>query len=380
MAFHRTRTLLLFFTLTNCGEPKLTSDHVDLSKSEKILIINDDEDFTVLTNLYSNIEISKHVPMSPNPARDQSPCKAPNEVEIFDDKLYITCSTSHEIQVYDLKTLKFNRAIKLKDNPNPMGLIIVDDSLAFTNGYLSNNIISLDLKNTESPLVKTLRLDHFSLNSETQTFPRPSGLTKFEKTGYATLANLDEYSVSGGPGYLVSFDLESKEILKIFESTGKNPTKLYKDPHKKILYMLNTGTYNTDPAVLNYTGDGFLDRFDMESEKFLEPLKVSNSPGLMAFSKTDNMAYVNNMATGSIQSFNTKTLIPGKNFDLGKIRCEKGKAHPYDFISSILVDGNLLLVTKFNTNCLIILDRNSGKLLGTYTTGKRPQLMIPLPD
>jgi hypothetical protein len=368
------RSALILCTLfTSCREPKVDSQK---GSAFDLLIINGSgEDFTTVKNLHDKPELTKNVAMSLDASTDAHPCNSPNHLASRGDYIYVTCSSNHQIHVVRASDLKTVRIIRLFDNHNPMSLMFVSDKLAYTAGFSTNRLLALSPElDVQSQRIRA-NMDLSTLPLENDgtepSFPRPGMLAQIGNTGFLTLSNLKADFFAGGPGYVLAFDLQTQARKALIKTKGRNTVAIYaglRPATKNWLYIVNAG---------NYTGEGSVDIYDWESGDFIESIPILGAPGSLAFAEDDKV-YVSNGMDAIVHSFHASTFERYPAIDLRHSRCE-GANPGKSFLSSILVDKDLLLVTEFNSNCLIMVDRRSGKVLRSLQTGSGPQTMITFP-
>lgn len=376
------KSLVFSLLLTSCGEPPIVDQNTDVSKkTDKLLIVNDTgQSYTLLDQLHGKTNITPNLKMSLDASTDSHPCKAASHISRNKDYLYVTCSLSHEIHIVNASTLKTLRTIDLVGAHNPMNTLIVNDDLAYASGFVSNKLIAfsphLDIQIGETRIKGSIDLNTLPLERFTDTAPRPSGLARIGDTGFVALANLDRNGIAGGPGYVLSFDLNTQAIKKLIKTRGRNTTGVYagtSKENKNWLYIVNTGTYRNGQG---YIGDGSVDIYDLEKDTIIQTIATpGTAPSHLQFA-SDGKAYLSNGLEPSIFSFNVLTFETYAPIDLKGKRCDTGGPNNFGFISSILVEPEFLYATEYNSNCLLVVDRNSGSVVRQFRTGDGPSAMM----
>lgn len=368
------KLVFLSLMLFSCG-PDVKEDDLDLSSSNSVLILNGKgENFSLVSQSEDRTKVTRNLSISLRPDQDAHPCKAPNHVTRFGGYLYLTCSLNHEIQIVDMKTMKVVRNIAVGNSANPMQTLIVDENTAYTTAFNSNNILHFTPKvevSIEEGRFKTpINLNSLNLKQSGAAFPRPSGIVSINGIGYVALSNLDAAYSSAGPGYVVAFDLKTKEVVKLIESRGINTTEVFASPTlKNLLYIVNTGGYTADKR-------GSIDVYDVVTSQFVNSLEIPGSPGRLAFSPDGFIVYVADLSNPKIYVFEEKRDPVVSVMNLKDKLCKSNTT--FTMMSSILVDGDLLYTTEFNSDCLIIMNRKSGALVNRVQTGSGPVYMMKL--
>jgi hypothetical protein len=321
--------------------------------------------------------------MAKDPNADAHPCTGPNHITKNGNYLYLTCSLSHEIHIINTRSLKMDHIINLMGAHNPMTSLIADNDLAYTSAYTSNKLFAfsphLDIKLGENRMKGNIDLNSLTLeyDGSEQTSPRPGSMARIENIGFVALANLTKDGVAGGPGYVLAFDIPSNTMTKLIKTRGHNTTGVFAgvtSDTKNLLYIVNTGTYVLGKG---YGGDGSVDVYDLEKDTIIQTIRFPGAPGTLDFA-TDGRAYLSNSNDSSVFSFHTSTFETYPPISLSGNRCEGGNTNQAGFISSVLVDKDLLYATEFTSNCLLVIDRNSNKFVRKFQTGSGPVAMLAL--
>ncbi len=374
--------LLCFITaMTSCREPQIENENKKSSKG--ILIINNlGEDFTIVDNTdKENLSATKNVPMSLSDKNDNHACKSANHVLKHGSYFYITCSLSHEIQIFDLESLELKRIISTGDGSNPWQTEI-SGTIAYSSLYQANKILVYDarpdLKPDERRFKSYIDLEGLNLlrDSFEPTHAKPTGLTIVDDKLYVALQNLKEDFSAGGPGYLAIIDTKTKSLIKVTKTNGRNTVAVHSGlnpQHPRWLYIISSGSYVVGKG---YLGDGVLDIYDIDQDKIIKSIAIPGAPSKLITSH-DGQVYLSNAQEALVYSFDNTTFAINKPIDLRKNRCNESK-HPFSYISDLLVDDNYLYATEFNSNCFMVIDRKTQELVQKISTGDGPQVMMKL--
>lgn len=378
------KTFLLGLMLalsSSCREPQTENDAKKSSKG--LLIINNlSEDFTIVDNTdKENAQISKNVPMNLNDKTDSHSCKSANHILKHTSYFYITCSLSHEIQIFDAETLELKRIISTGDTSNPWHTAI-DDTTGYTSLYQANKILVYDARPNLAPkeprFKNYISLEGLSLlrDGTEETQARPAGLAIVGNKLYVALQNLKADFTAGGPGYLAIIDTKTQTLSKIIKTNGRNTVAVQSGIHPQNphwLYIVSSGSY---VAGNGYFGDAVIDIYDIEQDRIIRSLTMPGAPNKLVPS-SNGTVYLTNAQEAQIFSFDNSTFRVHKPIDLTHSRCGDSK-QTFSYISDLLVDENYLYATEFNSNCLMLINLKTQDLVQKIRTGDGPQVMLKL--
>ena len=380
------RIFVLTLSLIGCGQPQVKKTNIDASAanaSDKILILNGTgSSFTMVHDIHSDPKVTPNISLSRDPHLDGQPCDAPNHMVLHGASIYVTCSRTHNIQVINAATLKYERSIPLLANHNPMSLVFVKEDLAFTQGWTSNMLLAINPQ-ANLPIDKPRFRGNLDLSTlPLQKYvpgvgsPRPEGIALKGDLGFLALNHLTDTYNPAGPGHVLIFNIKTLQVLKLIKTNGTNTRSVYTgktNATANYLYIVSSGSLS-DQAHAN---SGTVDVYDMQKGEIIRTLSIPGAPSQLELAP-DNRAYLSNAMENVIHSFNAATFESYPAIDLKGFRCDGPVPAFPSFISSILVAKDKLLATDFSTNCMMIVDRNSGIVQGQVQTGGGPGYMIAL--
>lgn len=363
--------------ITSCSQPKSpfaeTNNIVNLKKGTKTLIIlNAKEESLTLIDL-ETIESDK---ISSRTFQLQKECLGANHLTHKDRTLFITCSTSNEIHLYNInQNIQISRIIAFEPGANPWALQLLDgefDSLAITSSFLTHKIsmIQTTQSRIENRFVKELELKNI-LDSYDIDFPYPQNFIQDEGQIYVTLANLSPgdrgWPVPLKNGAIAQISLQDFTLTDLIQTQGTNTTGIIKRDNQA--YIINSGTLG-NPLETN----GSLDILDLRSHQILQHIPLNASPMDAVIDQEGRFIYLADAMTSQILIFDTH-----ENEVKNSIFLPTDPESRFQYISSMAIDNHHLFATEFNSNSLYILsqiDQNTTPRMKKIKVGDGPDSMI----
>ncbi len=374
-----------------CSEPKTNSEvpgSLDLSENddtgifESLLVINSlSEDFSVIESLDAEPQVRNHLSMSPDSNSDRLPCQGVSDGQFFGSLLYVTCSLSHQVHVFNASDLSLQKVIKFDLGTNPSRFVVINENLAVASLFGANKVLlarpAASLAKEEQRIISQVDLSELSLSSEPEGIgkPRPGGIVVKEGKAYVALAHLNDAFSAAGPAYLAVIDLEDGVILQTYEMTGKNAVSVISGTTESTednLYVIQAGSYKEG---VGYLGDGVVDVFDLSSSEITASIAIDGAPfeGVIA---EDGVFYLSNGKEGVIKTFDGETFERGEDIDIRDLGCEKPDKDQLSFVSSLIVDQEFLYATEFNSDCLLQIKRSDLEVTQSLKVGDGPDVLV----
>ena len=197
----------------------------------------------------------------------------PNDLVKYNNCLYIVCSESNTVSVYDLKEGKVNLDIPVNNWPYNIE-IIEEKELILVSNFQSNNLSLIDIKKNK-------------VINEIKTFGYPTKIKISNSKRYFYVC--ESCMGDNRDGYLEIFDIETLDaIIKI--KVGKYPMDIEED--EKYLYVCNFG-------------DGSISVIDKISLKEYRKIQIGGMPKNII--KYEENVYILDYLRGRLIVFNLLT-------------------------------------------------------------------------
>lgn len=294
--------------------------------------------------------------------------QSPNQLVYHNDLCYLVNSLSNSIQIFDPVTFETIREISTGASTNPMYLDFVDSNTVIVTCHLSNDVLLVDISDTvdDERILERIAMpsgDNLPNDDDEITYARPGGVVVIGDTAYVACANLNVFSVAGGPGLIIEINLETFEIVETYKLTGRNTTQIfYSTRFPERLIALSAGDY---VAVDGYVGNGCIESIDLTSGEIFQVIPIDGAPGSCVVGE-DDILHCENAKDGTVLrvDLHSGNILDGYELpDYGE---------RFSYASAILSLPGLLLVTNFNSDRLHILDPSTGEITAELTTGDGP--------
>jgi len=301
--------------------------------------------------------------------------QSPNQILVRGDFCYIVNSLSNSIQVLDTGTFETIREISTGAGTNPMIMDFINDESAIVSCYLSNEAVVLDISADTSgqdriiariPMPSPGELPN---DGDTATYARPGGLVVTGDSAYVACANLMALHTAGGPGVLVEIDVETYEIVRSWELTGRDTLSvIHSERFPERLIILSAGDHD---IATGFEGNGTVESIDLTTGEMMGTIAVEGSPfgGVIG---PDDILYMENGREGAVLRADLRKSLPLESFELPQYGV------PLSYASSIAAMPGLLLVTNFNSDRLLVMNPGTGEVLAELATGDGPDAVAVL--
>ncbi len=183
----------------------------------------------------------------------------PNYLAFRRNNLYCVNSMSNNVQVFSPATGDVLAEIELDVGTNPWAMAFASDDKAYVTGYLTDDVVVLDVESNEVKGTIPLGADARS----------PEGICFVDTKLYISSVNYDMGTWTYGQGIVTVIDTETDEIVKTIQTTQVNPQVIVSDNQGEI-YVLCTGDW--------FSEFGVVDVIDTATDEIVESLPVGGSP------------------------------------------------------------------------------------------------------
>jgi len=263
----------------------------------------------------------------------------PNQVVYRNGKVYCVNSGSNNIQIFNAETWAEETPIDLGDGHNPMNMVFKDDNTAYVACSVSNTVLKVDISNK-------------TVSKEISTGVGTTDILYLNGMLYATNTAFDGSNYTYGQGTVSVIDASSDAVTKTI-NVSKNPQEIAVDG-AGMIHVACSGDYGATPGGANV--------IDPATNKVTKTLVTGSTPGLLAISTPDNLAYLGVWGMGAIV-YNTSTMAVShdtSNYFLGK----GGTGLLTD------PDGNIF-ISVWDDDQVVKCDKD-GTVLATYDVGDSP--------
>lgn len=356
----------------------------------QVLIVNggESEDFSLISGLESDQDpsIQNQIEMLPAAGGDPQPCKSPAEMVVHDGYVYVVCSLSNEIHVFSQSNLKLEKVLTLKDpaggqplSYNPMSLSINAKGTGYVSAFNLNQTLQLDIDlapSRNSRIKSQVTFDHIRLD-----LARPSGSQIVGSELWVVLANLtqtwgtgkkslvaifDSYDFAKPPQYL---ELDTYDATKIKAIQGPNGES----------WVLVSSMGNISEN--GFDGNGDLIVIDVATKTSIERFPLLGTGGSIAVG-SDHIAYIADQSRSQIYRVDLKSKRQLSSVYFGDSIdpqiCPGVVKAKYQRVSDLIATPSGILVLEFNSNCALLIDKDTGAMKKQWATGYGPEALIRL--
>ena len=200
----------------------------------------------------------------------------PNHLAFHNNDLYCVNSVSNNVQVFSSATGDVLAEFELDVGTNPWAIAFTPDDKAYVTGYLTDDVVVLDLESNE---VK----GSIPLGEDARS---PVGVCFVDGKLYVSSINYDMGTWTYGQGVVTVIDTETDEIIKTVETTQVNPQVVVSDNQGEI-YVLCTGDW--------FSEFGVVDVIDTTTDEIVQSLPVGGSPSCIEIAP-NGCAYIGDAA------------------------------------------------------------------------------------
>lgn len=300
---------------------------------------------------------------------------SPSEITIQGDRVFVVNSLSHSVGIYRLDDLTLLDEIRIEGSTNPISLELVEGDRAFVSCLLSDELAVVDLAAGVVTARIPLPVAEFPRDDGVdRTWGRPGGLARSGDHLFVACANLDSSFVAGGPGVVVEVDPATEQVVRWFESGGRNTLDLAPHPWEPDrLLMANAGDHEPGQGFL---GNGSVTVYSTTSQSLVDAYPTGEAPFELALGPSGRL-YLGNGMTGRVLRIDLAgggVLPPLDLPDTG------GPGLSYASGLAVGADG-ILWVLEFNSDRLYRFDTAQGDLLlgDPLITGDGPDALALIP-
>ncbi|MBP9706740.1 MAG: hypothetical protein KBD78_03795 [Oligoflexales bacterium] len=353
---------------------KILAEDEELPKPSRIVTINSlSEDFSSLSWRDAALELKGHDKLGSSSVS----CQSPNQITRFEELIYVVCSLSHQIFVFS-KNMVLQKVMDVGNGSNPMELVIINANLAFVTLFNTDQVLvfrpKLQLETGEQRILATINLRGLNYHNDSgeAALPKPAGLAASNGKIFVAVANLTANWTPAGLGQLVVIDQKGLQVKSILSATGYNSAKIVVEtssPLEEKMYVLNSGSW---------ADNGNIDVFDPKTEKLIGSADTKGAPTRMVIDVAANRAYVGDSSKAEVMELSLRDLNILRRVNLQENRCNDFKAADFSYISDLLLMNEYLFVSEFNSDCLLVLEKDSLKALSATRVGDGPLAIFEL--
>ena len=274
---------------------------------------------------------------------------APNYLAFHSDALYCVNSLSNNIQAFSPATGDVLAEIELEVGTNPWAMAFASDDKAYVTGYLTNDVVILDVESNQVRGSIPLGADARS----------PEGICFADGKLYVSSVNYDMGTWTYGQGIVTVIDTMTDEIIKTIRTTQVNPQVIVSDNQGEI-YVLCTGDW--------FSQFGVVDVIDTMTDETVQSLPVGGSPTCIEIA-ANGCAYIGDATGPKIYKIDVvdNTVLRDSNDPL---LFGSASSSASGLVSS---DDGYLYISSFPDDVIYIMDwRTDGMIRMLYTVGDGP--------
>ncbi|MBN2209059.1 MAG: YncE family protein [Candidatus Coatesbacteria bacterium] len=274
---------------------------------------------------------------------------APNYLAFHSDVLYCVNSLSNNIQAFSPGLGDVLAEIELDVGTNPWAMAFASDDKAYVTGYLTNNVVILDVESSQVRGTIPLGDDARS----------PEGLCFADGKLYVSSVNYDMGTYTYGQGIVTVIEAETDEIIKTIQTTQVNPQAIVSDNQGEI-YVLCTGDW--------FSQFGVVDVIDSTTDEISQSLLVGGSPMYIEIAP-NGCAYIGDAVGPKIYKIDVvdNTVLRDSN---DPILFGGASSYASGLVSS---DLGYLYISSFPDDTIYIMDwRTDGMIRMMYPVGDGP--------
>ena len=276
----------------------------------------------------------------------------PNYLAFHNDDLYCVNSLSNNVQVFSPDSGNVLGEIELDVGTNPWAMAFAPDDKAFVTGYLTDNVVIVDLANQEQ--IGTIDLGENARS--------PEGICLADGKLYVSSINYDMSTYSYGQGVVTIIDAQTREVLKTLQTSQVNP-QVIEDTGQGELYVLCTGDW--------FSQFGVVDVIDTATDEITTSLPVGGSPGCMVIAP-NNCAYIGDAAAPNLYKIDVTTnAVLHDSSDPIKFSGEGASA-----AGLVASNDGYLYISSFSDDTVYIMDyRTDAMIRMIFSVGDGPGAM-----
>jgi len=274
---------------------------------------------------------------------------APNYLAFHSDALYCVNSLSNNVQAFSPAMGDVLAEIELDVGTNPWAMAFASDDKAYVTGYLTDDVVILDVQGNRVRGSIPLGADARS----------PEGICFVDGKLYVSSVNYNIGTNTYGQGIVTVIDTEADEVIKTIKTTQVNPQVIVTDNQGQI-YVLCTGDW--------FSQFGVVDVIDTTADETTQSLPVGGSPSCIEIA-ANGCAYIGDATGPKIYKIDVveNTVLRDSNDPLlfgGASSSASG------LVSS--ADG-YLYISSFGDDLVYIMDwRTDSMIQMTYAVGDGP--------
>jgi YVTN family beta-propeller protein len=271
----------------------------------------------------------------------------PNELEMWDNTLFVVNSGSNNLQVIDPDSRTTLATIELGPDNNPYDLEIAPSGLAYVSNFVSNVVYVVDL-NTRA-VVDTIPVGL-----------SPEGLLLVDDELYVCNTAFDPVTYGYGPGTVSVIDINTNTVVDTI-AVGTNPQSLALGADS-LVHVVATGNFATIPGAVYV--------IDPDTRTVVDTVEIGGQPNSISVSAdgTGYLAAGGWVDKGFVLSYDTRTH-----------QVLRGESDPIIAPTGVLDvatgGDSTLYVASFSADEVAHLDR-AGSVLATWGVGDGPSSIL----